>query len=126
MNVATFYRFVRIDDPEAFAATLRARCDELELRGTILVAHEGINATLAGADAPIATSSNDFNAMRDSRDLRVRFSRGDADNPVFFRMKVRVRRRTDRDALRRRRSGSAHRRARRCGSSGIDCSTIRT
>jgi UPF0176 protein len=92
MNVATFYRFVRIDAPEALAATLRGWCDELELCGTILLAHEGINATLAGADAAIA----DFVArlQSDARfvSLRVRHSRADADNPVFFRMKVRVRR----------------------------------
>ena len=92
MNVATFYRFVRIDDPEALAATLREWCERLELRGTILVANEGINATLAGADEAL----NDFmeRLQRDARfaELRVRRSRADADNAVFFRMKVRVRR----------------------------------
>ncbi len=92
MNVATFYRFVRIDAPEALAATLREWCNAVELRGTILLAHEGINATLAGSEAAIA----DFVArlQRDTRfpDLRVRHSHSEADNPVFFRMKVRVRR----------------------------------
>jgi len=92
MNVATFYRFVPIDGPESLAATLRRWCDELELRGTILVASEGINATLAGSDAALS----DFfeRLQRDVRfaALRVRRSRADASNAVFFRMKVRVRR----------------------------------
>jgi UPF0176 protein len=91
MNVATFYRFVRIDDPSAVAARLRNLADPRELRGTILLALEGINATLTGTEAAL----RDFieQLQRDPRfaDLPVRLSRGDPDNPIFFRMKVRVR-----------------------------------
>jgi UPF0176 protein len=92
MNVATFYRFVRIDAPAPLAATLRQWCAELALRGTILLAHEGINATLAGPDDSL---SEFFERLqRDARfaALRVRRSYADTDNAVFFRMKVRVRR----------------------------------
>jgi UPF0176 protein len=92
MNVATFYRFVRIADPAAVAATLRGWCEEFDLRGTILLAHEGINATLSGTDGAL----NGFieRLQRDERfaDMPIRRSRGADDNPVFFRMKVRVRR----------------------------------
>ncbi len=92
MNVATFYRFVRIDNPAADAVMLRACCAEFDLRGTILLAHEGINATLTGTE--IALHRFVERLRRDARfaDLRVRGSQGDADNPIFFRMKVRVRR----------------------------------
>ena len=48
MNVATFYRFVALDDPHALAARLRDLATQHELRGTILLAREGINATLTG------------------------------------------------------------------------------
>ncbi len=92
MNVATFYRFVRVDDPEALAAALRQWCDELELRGTILLAHEGINATLAGTDAALGRFVERLQCDARFTELRVRRSRSDAGNPVFFRMKVRVRR----------------------------------
>ncbi len=91
MNVATFYRFVRVDQPESLAETLRNWCDELELRGTILLAHEGINATLAGADTAVRTFVERLQCDSRFAALRVRHSRADADNPVFFRMKVRVR-----------------------------------
>lgn len=49
MNVASFYRFVDVPDPAALARDLEARCERAGLLGTILVAPEGVNATLAGA-----------------------------------------------------------------------------
>lgn len=48
MNVVSFYRFTDIEDPAGLRERLQARCDSQELLGTILVAHEGINGTLAG------------------------------------------------------------------------------
>ena len=48
LNVAA-YQFVRIDDPAALAARLHAAADQAGLRGTVLVAPEGINLFLAGA-----------------------------------------------------------------------------
>ncbi len=48
-TIAAFYRFVAIEDPPALRAELEASFTEDELRGTLLIAHEGINGTLAGA-----------------------------------------------------------------------------
>src|SRR5690606_3438548 len=47
-RVAAFYRFARIGDPTALRRELGALCCGLGLRGTILVAPEGINGTVAG------------------------------------------------------------------------------
>lgn len=91
MNVATFYRFVRIDDPSALAMQLRVLTDELQLRGTILLAHEGINATLAGDESALRRCVDRLEADARFANLAVRFSRSASDNPVFYRMKVRVR-----------------------------------
>ena len=52
LNIAA-YHFASIDDPDAFAAALRASAQALELRGTILVAGEGVNLFLAGGEAAI-------------------------------------------------------------------------
>ena len=46
-NIAA-YHFTPIDAPEAFASTLRARAEALSLRGSVLVAGEGLNLFLAG------------------------------------------------------------------------------
>ena len=45
------YHFVAIDDPDAVAAWLHGLADAGGLRGTVLVAPEGINLFLAGAPA---------------------------------------------------------------------------
>jgi UPF0176 protein len=52
--VAALYRFARFDDPEAVRVPLAVRCAELGIRGTLLVAREGLNGTIAGTDAAIA------------------------------------------------------------------------
>jgi len=91
MNVATFYRFVPIDDPATLAARLRKLTGDLELRGTILLAHEGINATLAGNEVALRRFVEQLETDPRFANLAVRHSHADADNPVFFRMKVRVR-----------------------------------
>lgn len=48
----SFYKFVPIEHPEGFV--LRLRELTTALTGSILIAHEGINAMLAGAEAPLA------------------------------------------------------------------------
>jgi UPF0176 protein len=47
------YKFVTLNDREALKADLTARCLELDLKGTILLAPEGINVFLAGSRATI-------------------------------------------------------------------------
>ena len=48
LNIAA-YHFVRIAEPQALATQLRAAAAAGDLRGTVLVAEEGINLFLAGA-----------------------------------------------------------------------------
>jgi UPF0176 protein len=51
IKVAAFYQFTVLPDYRALREPLRAICAVFELRGSVLLAHEGINGTLAG-DAP--------------------------------------------------------------------------
>ena len=53
MNVASFYRFLDLEDPAGFRDELQAVCDEQGLLGTILVATEGFNGSVAGDEAAI-------------------------------------------------------------------------
>lgn len=53
MKVAAFYRFLDLDDPGAFRDALAAECERQRLLGTILVASEGFNGTLAGTEKGI-------------------------------------------------------------------------
>lgn len=48
MKVVSFYRFLDLAKPQALALSLQALCEEKGLVGTVLVAEEGVNGTLAG------------------------------------------------------------------------------
>jgi UPF0176 protein len=53
-TVAAFYQFAALPDFRASREPLRAICAGLELKGSVLLAHEGINGTLAGSHDAIA------------------------------------------------------------------------
>ena len=90
MNVVSFYRFCDVDEPAAVRGRLQAICDRGGLLGTILVAPEGVNGTLAGEAAAI----RDVFAWLESRlaleaPLAGRWT--EAAAAPFRRMRVRVR-----------------------------------
>jgi UPF0176 protein len=49
ITVAAFYQFTTLPDFRELREPLRAICAGLELKGSVLLAHEGINGTLAGS-----------------------------------------------------------------------------
>ena len=49
-QVAAFYQFAALPDFRELREPLRALCAELELKGSVLLAAEGINGTVAGSD----------------------------------------------------------------------------
>ena len=53
MKVASFYQFTDIADPAALRDQLQALCDSEGLLGTVLLAEEGVNGTLAGDSASV-------------------------------------------------------------------------
>jgi UPF0176 protein len=53
MKVASFYRFLDLEGPEGFRRRLQALCEELQLLGTVLVAAEGFNGSLAGDEKSV-------------------------------------------------------------------------
>lgn len=86
-NIAA-YRFVPIEDPHALAASVRAWAEEFGLRGSVLVAGEGINLFLAGQSD--ATDGLLARLRGDARfaDLTVKAS--DSRTQPFGRLKVKV------------------------------------
>jgi len=90
LAVAALYRFARIDDPAALKGPLLALCEVQGIRGTLLLAREGINGTIAGSAEGIARVLDDLRALPDFADLDVKFSAASA--MPFGRMKVRIKR----------------------------------
>ena len=69
---------------------LAARCEALGIRGTLLVADEGINGTIAGSPAAIEAIVGVIRVVPGCDDLDVKYSAA-AEMP-FLRMKVRLKR----------------------------------
>lgn len=91
MKVATFYKFAALDGLEALQERLVRLAQELELKGTALLAAEGINATLCGSQARLERFVAVLEADERFGALPVSYSAANPGNPVFHRLKVRVR-----------------------------------
>ncbi|WP_233999702.1 oxygen-dependent tRNA uridine(34) hydroxylase TrhO [Porphyrobacter sp. TH134] len=88
--VAALYQFTRFPDPDALRAPLLAACEAAGVKGTLLLAREGINGTIAGEAAALAGVLDTIRALPGCAELDVKFS--DATAMPFGRMKVRVKR----------------------------------
>lgn len=91
LNVAA-YKFVGVFDRQKLQPILQDKCEQLNLKGTILLADEGINLTLAGAETDVREfltylSSDEIFAGRfNDLELKESFS----DNQPFGKMVVRM------------------------------------
>jgi UPF0176 protein len=90
VRIAALYRFARFDDPAAIRARLETVAADAGIRGTLLVAHEGINGTIAGDDAGVETVLAAIRALPGCADLTPKFA--EAAAMPFHRLKVRLKR----------------------------------
>ena len=89
LNIAA-YRFVAILQPATVVARARALCEALDLKGTVLVAPEGINIFLAGEPGAIHDFLDRFGEDDRFAGLLVKFSQSDA--VPFKRLRVKLKR----------------------------------
>ncbi len=82
------YKFVSLPDYKALQAPIEAECERNNIKGTLLLADEGINGTIAGLPADIY---NVLNYLRkDPRFDDLEHKESYADQHPFYRMKVRL------------------------------------
>ena len=86
--VAALYHFTRFPDPDALRAPLRALAESVGVKGSLLIAREGINGTIAGPRAGIDAVLAHIRALPGCADLEWKES--DAAEMPFGRMKVRL------------------------------------
>ena len=53
MKVITFYKYIEIKKPEILRDLIKNKCSNFNLNGRILIAHEGINASVCGDNKTI-------------------------------------------------------------------------
>jgi UPF0176 protein len=88
IKVAALYRFANFEQPELLQPQILAWCTEHGLKGTILVASEGVNGTVAGTAAGIDAVVAHLRTLPGCAELDVKYSHA-AEMP-FYRMKVRL------------------------------------
>ncbi|WP_461357461.1 oxygen-dependent tRNA uridine(34) hydroxylase TrhO [Bradyrhizobium sp. USDA 4454] len=92
LKVAAFYQFAALPDFRALREPLRALCAGLDLKGSVLLAHEGINGTVAGScdgiDAFVAELRDGPLFGGRLGNLELKFS--EAAKMPFQRLKVRL------------------------------------
>ncbi|MBR8837891.1 MAG: rhodanese-related sulfurtransferase [Stigonema ocellatum SAG 48.90 = DSM 106950] len=86
--VAAFYKFVRLPDFVEKQSPLLSYCEAQGVKGTILLAHEGINGTIAGLRDSIDSVLCFLRS--DSRLVDLEYKESYADSQPFDRMKVRL------------------------------------
>ncbi|MBE9125382.1 MULTISPECIES: rhodanese-related sulfurtransferase [unclassified Coleofasciculus] len=86
--VATFYKFVRLPDFAEKQSPLLSYCTQQDIKGTILLAEEGINATIAGSRQGIDAALSFLRSDSRLADLEPKESY--TDSPPFERLKVRL------------------------------------
>ena len=85
---AAFYKFVDLPDYVELKPPLLAFCEAHNVKGMILLAREGINSTIAGAAQDVHAVLSYLRADPRLSDLEHKESY--ADEPPFYRMKVRL------------------------------------
>ena len=89
-TVAALYCFARFPDFKAYQAPLTELCDEQGIKGTLLLAAEGLNGTVAGTQSGIAALIAFIEAIPALREQNIELKYSTASQMPFNRMKVRL------------------------------------
>ncbi|KQT54760.1 hypothetical protein ASG43_04150 [Aureimonas sp. Leaf454] len=89
-SVAALYRFVALADPARLQGEARALCEAANACGTLLVAPEGINGTIAAPEGAMEALIEGLDGLFGIRRGELKFS--NAAQKPFNRMKVRLKR----------------------------------
>lgn len=88
ITVAALYRFAQFDRPDVLREPLKALCKSVGIKGTLLLAREGINGTIAGTADAVGQVIAHIRGLPGCTDLDVKYS--SAREMPFYRMKVRL------------------------------------
>jgi UPF0176 protein len=89
-TIAALYHFTRFSDPAGLKPALVALCAAQDVKGTLLLACEGINGTIAGPRAGIDAVLAHLRRLPGCAALE--WKEAQSDKPPFGKMKVRLKR----------------------------------
>ena len=88
LTICALYKFTRLDDFEEIQDPLKIFLDSLNIRGTLLLAKEGVNGTIAGDNDSIMKSLNYL--QKDKRLVGLEYKFSYSEKPPFKRFKVKL------------------------------------
>lgn len=90
-TIAALYHFARFENPEALKPALLELCLAQSITGTLLLAREGVNGTIAGpSQGAVEAVLSHLRTLPGCAALEHKFSH--SETPPFGRMKVRIKR----------------------------------
>jgi UPF0176 protein len=90
VRIAAFYKFFRFPDYQERRQPLAATFCGLGIKGSVLLAEEGVNGTIAGSPEAIDAALETLRALPGAGTLEAKFS--EAGAMPFLRLKVRLKR----------------------------------
>ncbi len=88
-EIVLFYKYIQIADPEALMNSQRALCQQLGLKGRLIIATEGVNGTFEGTKENIAKYIEALKSDARFADIHFKLSAGTSD--AFPRLSIKVR-----------------------------------
>lgn len=88
-KVILFYKFVNIENPKTFRDEQKKLLSSLNLKGRMLIAGEGINATFEGLEEDVEKYKNAL--LNDSRFAGLVFKESEGNGKGFTKLMVKVR-----------------------------------
>ena len=86
--IATFYKFADMSDLAAKQRQILAWCGAEAVKGTIILASEGINGTIAGSDKAISSILENLRSLPNLADLEYKEST--TEKAPFAKLKVKI------------------------------------
>jgi UPF0176 protein len=88
-TVILYYKYIPLENPKALMREQRRVCENLSLKGRILIAEEGINGTLEGKTEDIEAYCKAF--LSDSRFSDVIIKKSTGTGNAFSKLQIKVR-----------------------------------
>ncbi len=88
LKITSFYKFKNINSPKKVKSDLDKLLKNKNIRGTILLANEGINASISGDENSLKIAIEDIKYLTNIRDFN--FKTNDVNFLPFNKMKVRI------------------------------------
>ena len=82
-TVVSFYHFTKLSEPLDLKPKIQSRCNELDLKGSIILAKEGINGTISGSRSSVDQILKDIRLLPNCKNIHSVLSSEDELLAVF-------------------------------------------